>query len=54
MSKGTISANLHLRKSNLLALVCAFAGTNKVLEWYERAVEKGCLFYSYWDPMFVR
>lgn len=46
--------NFHLPKSSLLALVCAFAGTNKVLGWYERAVEKGYRFYSYGDAMFVR
>ena len=46
--------NFHLPRSSLLALVCAFAGTNKVLGWYERAVEKGYRFYSYGDGMFIK
>ncbi len=46
--------NFHLPKSTLLMLVSAFAGRERILRAYERAVEKGYRFYSYGDCMFVQ
>ncbi|HET6201249.1 MAG TPA: tRNA preQ1(34) S-adenosylmethionine ribosyltransferase-isomerase QueA [Planctomycetota bacterium] len=45
--------NFHLPRSTLLALVCAFAGRERVLEAYREAVEKEYRFYSYGDAMLV-
>lgn len=45
--------NFHLPKSTLLMLVCAFAGTERVLSAYREAVEQGYRFYSYGDAMFL-
>ncbi len=46
--------NFHLPRSTLLALVCAFAGRERVLAAYEHAVEAGYRFYSYGDCLLVR
>ena len=46
--------NFHLPKSTLLALVCAFAGRERVLAAYRHAVQAGYRFYSYGDCMFIR
>jgi S-adenosylmethionine:tRNA ribosyltransferase-isomerase len=46
--------NFHLPRSTLLALVCAFAGREKVLSAYEHAVQAKYRFYSYGDCMFIR
>lgn len=46
--------NFHLPRSTLLALVCAFAGTQNVLAAYRHAVEAGFRFYSYGDCMLIR
>jgi len=46
--------NFHLPRSTLLALVCAFAGRERVLAAYEHAVNAGYRFYSYGDCMLVR
>jgi S-adenosylmethionine:tRNA ribosyltransferase-isomerase len=45
--------NFHLPKSTLLALVCAFGGTDRVLSAYEQAVRDGYRFYSYGDAMLL-
>ncbi len=45
--------NFHLPRSTLLALVCAFAGTNHVLNAYRHAVETKYRFYSYGDCMLI-
>jgi S-adenosylmethionine:tRNA ribosyltransferase-isomerase len=45
--------NFHLPKSSLLVLVCAFAGTQLVLDAYRHAVEVGYRFYSYGDCMLI-
>ncbi|HIJ66918.1 MAG TPA: tRNA preQ1(34) S-adenosylmethionine ribosyltransferase-isomerase QueA [Planctomycetes bacterium] len=45
--------NFHLPRSSLLALVCAFAGLDKVLEAYHHAVEERYRFYSYGDAMLI-
>jgi S-adenosylmethionine:tRNA ribosyltransferase-isomerase len=46
--------NFHLPRSTLLALVCAFAGRERMLGAYRHAVEGGYRFYSYGDCMFIR
>jgi S-adenosylmethionine:tRNA ribosyltransferase-isomerase len=46
--------NFHLPRSTLLALVCAFAGREKVLGAYKHAVQAGYRFYSYGDCMLIR
>ncbi|MES2220439.1 MAG: tRNA preQ1(34) S-adenosylmethionine ribosyltransferase-isomerase QueA [Acidobacteriota bacterium] len=45
--------NFHLPQSTLLMLVCAFAGTEKVLAAYNHAVADGYRFFSYGDCMFL-
>jgi S-adenosylmethionine:tRNA ribosyltransferase-isomerase len=46
--------NFHLPRSTLLALVCAFAGREKILAAYRHAVEAEYRFYSYGDCMLIR
>jgi S-adenosylmethionine:tRNA ribosyltransferase-isomerase len=46
--------NFHLPRSTLLALVCAFAGRDHVLDAYRHAVEARYRFYSYGDCMLIR
>jgi S-adenosylmethionine:tRNA ribosyltransferase-isomerase len=45
--------NFHLAQSSLLMLVCAFAGTERVLGAYRHAVEQRYRFFSYGDAMFL-
>lgn len=45
--------NFHLPESSLLMLVCALAGTERVLAAYRHAVAARYRFYSYGDAMFV-
>ena len=45
--------NFHLPRTSLLILVCAFAGREKTLSAYDRAVERGFRFYSYGDAMLI-
>ena len=45
--------NFHLPESTLLMLVCAFGGTERVLNAYRHAVAQKYRFYSYGDAMFV-
>lgn len=45
--------NLHLPRSSLLMLVCAFAGKERVLRAYAHAVDQGYRFFSYGDAMLV-
>jgi S-adenosylmethionine:tRNA ribosyltransferase-isomerase len=45
--------NFHLPKSTLLMLVCAFAGTDRVMSAYRTAVEQRYRFYSYGDAMAI-
>jgi len=46
--------NFHLPRSTLLALVCAFAGRERVLAAYSHAVQAGYRFNSYGDCMLIR
>ena len=45
--------NLHLPKSSLLIMACAFGGTELVMEAYEQAVKEKYRFYSYGDAMLI-
>lgn len=45
--------NFHLPESTLLMLVSAFAGREKILEAYQKAIDKKYRFYSYGDAMFI-
>ncbi|MBX3224324.1 MAG: tRNA preQ1(34) S-adenosylmethionine ribosyltransferase-isomerase QueA [Labilithrix sp.] len=45
--------NFHLPKSTLLALVSAFAGTDRVLAAYRAAVRERYRFFSYGDAMLL-
>lgn len=48
-----LQTNFHLPRSSLLALVCAFAGTDAVMEAYRYAVRERFRFYSYGDVMLI-
>jgi S-adenosylmethionine:tRNA ribosyltransferase-isomerase len=45
--------NFHLPRSTLLALVAAFAGTERVLDAYKTAVAERYRFFSYGDAMLL-
>ena len=45
--------NFHLPESTLLMMVCAFAGTERVLAAYEHAVRQNYRFFSYGDAMLL-
>jgi S-adenosylmethionine:tRNA ribosyltransferase-isomerase len=45
--------NFHLPESTLLMLVCAFAGTQRVLAAYAHAVAQRYRFFSYGDAMLL-
>jgi S-adenosylmethionine:tRNA ribosyltransferase-isomerase len=45
--------NFHVPKSTLLAMVAAFAGTERVLAAYRSAIALGYRFYSYGDAMWI-
>jgi S-adenosylmethionine:tRNA ribosyltransferase-isomerase len=45
--------NFHLPCSTLLALVCAFAGTQRALDAYRLAVAERYRFFSYGDAMLL-
>ena len=46
--------NFHTPESTLLMLVCAFGGTEFLLETYRQAVDARYRFFSYGDAMFLR
>jgi S-adenosylmethionine:tRNA ribosyltransferase-isomerase len=50
----SLLTNFHLPRSTLLALVCAFAGRERLLTAYQHAVTAGYRFYSYGDCMLIR
>ena len=46
-------SNFHVPRSTLLALVCAFGGTARVLDAYRSAQTNGYRFFSYGDAMLM-
>jgi S-adenosylmethionine:tRNA ribosyltransferase-isomerase len=46
--------NMHLPRSSLLLLVCAFTGRGRILKAYRWAIQRRFRFYSYGDAMFIR
>jgi S-adenosylmethionine:tRNA ribosyltransferase-isomerase len=46
--------NFHLPRSTLLMLVCAFAGTDRILAAYEHAKRAGYRFFSYGDACLLQ
>jgi S-adenosylmethionine:tRNA ribosyltransferase-isomerase len=50
---GGLLTNFHLPQSSLLMLVSAFAGRERVLAAYRRAVQQQYGFFSYGDCMFI-
>ena len=48
-----IITNFHLPMSTLIMLVSAFAGREKTLEIYKKAVEEKYRFFSFGDAMFI-
>ncbi len=50
---GALVTNFHLPRSSLLLLVCAFGGTDFVLDAYRHAVDERYRFYSYGDCMLI-
>jgi S-adenosylmethionine:tRNA ribosyltransferase-isomerase len=49
-----IFTNFHTPGSTLLVLVCAFAGTQRIVRAYREAVEKRYRFFSYGDAMLIQ
>ncbi len=45
--------NFHLPRTTLLAMVCALAGKEKVINAYQQAVAQKYRFYSYGDAMLI-
>jgi S-adenosylmethionine:tRNA ribosyltransferase-isomerase len=45
--------NFHLPKSTLIMLVSAFAGRERVLDAYRKAIQEGYRFYSFGDAMLI-
>lgn len=45
--------NLHLPKSSLVIMVCAFGGYDLIMEAYKEAIKKKYRFYSYGDAMLI-
>ncbi|HKJ22052.1 MAG TPA: tRNA preQ1(34) S-adenosylmethionine ribosyltransferase-isomerase QueA [Gammaproteobacteria bacterium] len=53
ISVDAMITNFHLPESTLLMLVCAFAGTERIMEAYRHAIEGRYRFLSYGDAMFI-
>jgi len=49
----SLLTNFHLPKSTLLMLVCAFAGYERVMDAYQKAVDEKYRFFSYGDAMLL-
>ncbi len=48
-----IITNFHLPESSLIMMVSAFAGRERILNAYAKAVEQGYRFFSYGDAMLI-
>jgi len=46
-------SNFHLPKSSLVIMVCAFGGTELILNAYEEAIKEKYQFFSYGDAMLI-
>ena len=46
-------SNLHLPKSSLMIMVCAFGGYDLIMEAYHQAVKEEYRFFSYGDAMLI-
>ena len=46
-------SNLHLPKSSLLIMVCAFGGYDLIMEAYSQAIKEKYRFFSYGDAMMI-
>jgi S-adenosylmethionine:tRNA ribosyltransferase-isomerase len=53
LKTGALLTNFHLPRSSLLLLVCAFGGTELILNAYRHAVKEGYRFFSYGDAMLI-
>ncbi|HEX6426463.1 MAG TPA: tRNA preQ1(34) S-adenosylmethionine ribosyltransferase-isomerase QueA [Niastella sp.] len=49
----SLVTNLHLPKTSLLIMVCAFAGYDLAMEAYKKAIKDKYRFFSYGDAMLV-
>ena len=45
--------NLHLPKSSLLIMICAFGGYELIMEAYQQAVKEKYNFFTYGDAMLI-
>lgn len=45
--------NLHLPKSSLLIMICAFGGYDLIMEAYQQAIKEKYRFFSYGDAMMI-
>lgn len=45
--------NLHLPKSSLLIMICAFGGYDLIMEAYQQAIKEKYRFFSYGDAMLI-
>lgn len=45
--------NMHLPKSSLLIMICAFGGFDLVMEAYQQAIKEKYRFFSYGDAMLI-
>jgi S-adenosylmethionine:tRNA ribosyltransferase-isomerase len=50
---GAMITNFHLPRSTLLVLVSAFAGRERILSAYRKAIARGYRFYSFGDAMLL-
>ena len=50
---GAMLTNFHLPASSLMLLVCAFGGTEMMMEAYRYAVRERYRFFSYGDCMLI-
>lgn len=46
--------NMHLPKSSLMIMACAFGGRDLMMEAYEQAVKEKYRFYTYGDAMLIK
>ena len=52
-SVDSLITNFHLPRSSLFMMVCAFAGRERILTAYKKAIRQRYRFYSYGDAMLI-